>query len=223
MAQTRRKNLTLMPEECKVHLREQKRRSVWEAAEELERQGKKTKGLPDDAMNVDENEDDGGNEEEEEEKEKDEEEDGSEDEACAGLPRKDDDDEEEGVRKGRFEEALFRKAYPDGYPYYTLSFAFQWTNEPRHLNPGSVREYDRRAYARVSPTTQPRGKDEGQTKMSPPEYPEDLPVLGSWCCGKVNCTIHEHSSRKFQESNKFWPIQGRIIRMLHRFRLPADD
>ncbi|KAF7927556.1 uncharacterized protein EAE98_005938 [Botrytis deweyae] len=216
MGRPQHKRLTLMPEECKGYMREQKRRSVWQAAEELERQAKKTKRLAGDATKVDENEDGEVNEEEEE--------DFSEDEACAGIPREDDGgDEEEGRREGKFEEALFRKTYPNGYPYYGLSFAFQWTNEPRHLNPGSVREYDRRAYARVSPTTQPRGKDDGQTKISPPEYPKDLPILGSWCCGKVNCTIHENSSRKFQESNKFWPIQGRIIRMLHRSRLPADD
>ncbi|KAF7904406.1 hypothetical protein EAF00_001740 [Botryotinia globosa] len=204
--------LTLMPEKSKVYMREKKRRSIWQAAEELERQAKKTKGLAHDAMGVDENE--------EEEKEKD---DGSEDETCVGILSDGNDDEEERVREGNFEEALFKKAYPSGYPYHGLSFAFKWTNEPIHLNPGSVREYDRRAYARVSPTIQPPcSKDEGQTKMSPPEYPEDLPVLGSWCCGKVDCKIHEHSSRKFQESKKFRTIQGKIIRMLHRSRLSAD-
>ncbi|TGO22629.1 hypothetical protein BPAE_0160g00050 [Botrytis paeoniae] len=216
MGRPQHERLTLMPKECKVHMREQKRRSVWEAAEELERQAKKTKRLAGDATKVDENEDGEVNEEEEE--------DGSEDEACAGIPREGDDgDEEEGAREGEFEEALFRKAYPDGYPYHGLSFAFQWTNEPRHLNPGSVREYDRRAYARVFPTTQPHGEGEGSMKMPSPEYAEHLPVLGSWCCGKVDCKVHEHSSRKFQESNKFWPIQGKIIRILHRSRIPADD
>ncbi|KAF7955137.1 uncharacterized protein EAE97_000396 [Botrytis byssoidea] len=163
-------------------------------------------------MGVDENE--------EEEKEKD---DGSEDGAYTGVLSEGDDEEEERVREGKFEEALFKKAHPNGYPYHGLSFAFQWTNEPRHLNPGSVREYDRRAYARVSSTTQPRRKDEGQTKISPPEYPEDLSVLGSWCCGKVDCKIHKHSSRKFQESNKFRTIQEKIIRMLHRSRLSVDE
>ncbi|KAF7957776.1 hypothetical protein EAE96_003346 [Botrytis aclada] len=222
MAQLQRERLTLMPEELKVYMREQKRRSIREAAEELEKQVKKTKELADDAMNVDENVDDEENEEAEEKEE--EEEDGSEDEACEGIPREDDDDEEEeGVREGKLEEALFRKAYPDGYPYYGLSFAFQWTNEPRHLNPGSVREHDCRAYARVSPKTQPHGEGEGSTKMSSPESPGDMPVLGSWCCGKVYCKIHELSSRKFQESNKFWSIQARIIRMLNRSRLPKDD
>ncbi|THV52307.1 hypothetical protein BGAL_0083g00310 [Botrytis galanthina] len=98
--------LTLMPEESKVHMREQKRRSVWQAAEEIEREAKKTKGLAHNAMSVHENE--------REEKEKD---DGSEDEACAVILREGDDNdhddhEEERVREGKFEEALFRKAYP---------------------------------------------------------------------------------------------------------------
>lgn len=175
------------------------------------------KGLAHNTMGVHENE--------RQKKEKD---DGSEDEACAVILREGDDNyhddhEEERVKEGKFEEALFGKAYPSGYPYHGLSFAFQWTNEPRHLSPGCVREYDRRAYARVSPTIQSRRKDEGQPKMYPPEYPEDLPVLGSWCCGKVNCKMHEYSSRKFQESNKFRKIQRKIIRILHRSRLPADD
>ncbi|TGO92449.1 hypothetical protein BPOR_0003g00470 [Botrytis porri] len=66
MARPKRERLTLMPEECKVQMREQKRRSVWEAAEELERQAKKTKVLADDGTNIDRNEDEEENEEEEE-------------------------------------------------------------------------------------------------------------------------------------------------------------
>ncbi|KAM0181263.1 hypothetical protein ACHAPF_002009 [Botrytis cinerea] len=168
-----------MAEECKVHMREQKRRSVWQVAEESERQVNKTKRLADNVTNVDENEDDEENEEgEEEEEEENEDDDGSKDEACAGIPRENSDEEEDEVREGKFEETLFRKAYPDGYLYHGLSFAFQWTNEPRHLiNPGSVREYDRRAYARVSPTTQPRGEGERSTKTSS-EGSANLPVLG---------------------------------------------
>ncbi|KAM3154961.1 hypothetical protein ABEW05_004507 [Botrytis cinerea] len=118
------------------------------AAEESERQANRTKRLADNVTNVDENEDDEENEEGEEEEEEDEDDDGSKDEACAGIPRENSDEEED-----------------------------EWTNEPRHLKPGSVREYDRRAYARVSPTTQPRGEGERSTKLSS-EGSANLPVLG---------------------------------------------
>ncbi|KAM0154356.1 hypothetical protein ACHAQE_007153 [Botrytis cinerea] len=164
MGQLKFERLTLMAEECK-------------AAEESERQANRTKRLADNVTNVDENEDDEENEEGEKEEEEVEDDDGSEDEACAGIPRENSDEEEDEVREGKFEETLFRKAYPDGYLYHGLSFAFQWTNEPRHLKPGSVREYDRRAYARVSPTTQPRGEGERSTKTSS-EGSANLPVLG---------------------------------------------
>ncbi|EMR89697.1 hypothetical protein BcDW1_1679 [Botrytis cinerea BcDW1] len=158
MGQLKFERLTLMAEECK-------------------RQANRTKRLADNVTNVDENEDDEENEEGEKEEEEVEDDDGSEDEACAGIPRENSDEEEDEVREGKFEETLFRKAYPDGYLYHGLSFAFQWTNEPRHLNPGSVREYDRCAYARVSPTTQPRGEGERSTKTSS-EGSANLPVLG---------------------------------------------
>ncbi|TEY74308.1 hypothetical protein BOTCAL_0074g00050 [Botryotinia calthae] len=215
MGQLKRERLTLMPEECKVDMREQKRRS-------LERQAKKTKRLADNVTNVDENEDDEENEEEEEEEEEeekeeeDEDDDGSENEACTGISREDSDKEED-------ERLCSEKPTQTDILTTDRLFAFQWTNEPRSLNPGSVREYDCRAYSRVSPTTQPRGKGERSTKISSPEGSANMPVLGSWCCGKADCKIHENSSRKFQESNKFWPIQGKIVRMMHRSRLPTDD
>ncbi|KAM0195470.1 hypothetical protein ACHAPC_000666 [Botrytis cinerea] len=154
MGQLKFERLTLMAEECK-------------AAEESERQANRTKRLADNVTNVDENEDDEENEEGEEEEEEDEDDDGSKDEACAGIPRENSDEEEDEVREGKFEETLFRK----------ISLPRTWTNEPRHLKPGSVREYDRRAYARVSPTTQPRGEGERSTKLSS-EGSANLPVLG---------------------------------------------
>ncbi|KAF5879417.1 uncharacterized protein Bfra_006626 [Botrytis fragariae] len=67
MGRPQPERLALMPEERKVRMREQKRRSVWEAAEELERHAEKTKGLADDATNIDKNGGDEENEEEEEE------------------------------------------------------------------------------------------------------------------------------------------------------------